>query len=309
MIDITLQNFESEMIKGSASQPVLLDSWAPWCGPCKARGPLLEKLETAYAGRFRLAKLNSDDQPEIAGQLSQMFGVRSSPFCVLCKDGQPGDGFGGARPESQVREFLDRHLESAPEPEPAPQLNTDADPEAALGLLRTAVTAHPDDDEARHKLLRALVAAGSVDEARRAYEPLKGRVMLDVRLSAVGQWLAACDAAAGARSAEALATAIDANKRDFAARLELAQTHFAAQRWTAAMDELLEIVIRDKAWNDETARKAYVAVLELMTKPAAAAMASQPAPKGALEIAGRDTTPKSDPVVDAYRRKLSMALN
>ena len=85
MIDITTQNLEAEVINASLQQPVLLDIWAPWCGPCKALGPALEKLETAYAGRFRLAKLNSDEQPEIAGQLSQMFGVRSIPFCVLFK--------------------------------------------------------------------------------------------------------------------------------------------------------------------------------------------------------------------------------
>ncbi len=89
MPDISLQNFESDLIAASMQQPVLLDIWAPWCGPCKALGPVLEKLETDYAGRFVLAKLNSDEQPEIAGQLSQMFGVRSIPFCVLFKGGQP----------------------------------------------------------------------------------------------------------------------------------------------------------------------------------------------------------------------------
>ena len=80
MLDITHQNFEAELINASMQQPVLLDIWAPWCGPCKALGPVLERLETAYAGRFSLAKLNSDEQPEIASQLSQMFGVRSIPF-------------------------------------------------------------------------------------------------------------------------------------------------------------------------------------------------------------------------------------
>ena len=93
MLDITLQNFEADLITASTRQPVLLDIWAPWCGPCKALAPVLEKLETSYGGRFVLAKLNSDEQPEIAGQLSQMFGVRSIPFCVLFKDGQPVDGF------------------------------------------------------------------------------------------------------------------------------------------------------------------------------------------------------------------------
>src|SRR5689334_17524374 len=117
MLDITHENLETELINASMRQPVLLDIWAPWCGPCKTLGPVLEKLETAYAGRFRLGKLNADEQPEIAAQLSQMFGVRSIPFCVLFKDGQPVDGFVGALPEGKVREFLDRHVPSAEEAE------------------------------------------------------------------------------------------------------------------------------------------------------------------------------------------------
>src|SRR5512137_3109779 len=112
MIDITLQNLETELIHASVRTPVLLDIWAPWCGPCKQLGPVLEKLEVAYAGRFRLAKLNSDEQPEIAGQLSQAFGVRSIPFCVLFDKGQPVDGFVGALPDAQVRQFLDKHVPS-----------------------------------------------------------------------------------------------------------------------------------------------------------------------------------------------------
>jgi len=131
--------------------------------------------------------------------------------------------------------------------------------------------------------------------------------MLDARLAACGLWLAACEKARGARSPEQLAAAIATNKRDFDARLELAQTHFAAQRFTQAMDELLEIVMRDKAWNDEAARKNYVAILELMSKPAPA-KAEAAAPKGTLEVAGKVTTASADPVLDQYRRKLSMAL-
>ena len=113
MIDITLQNFENDLLQDSMQQPILLDIWAPWCGPCKALGPMLEKLELAYEGRFKLAKLNSDDQPEIAGQLSQAFGVRSIPFCVMFHQGQPVDGFVGAIPESDIRAFLDKHVPGA----------------------------------------------------------------------------------------------------------------------------------------------------------------------------------------------------
>jgi len=140
-----------------------------------------------------------------------------------------------------------------------------------------------------------------------ANDSVAGKVMLDARLTACGLWLAACERAEQARSPQALADAIATNKRDFEARLELAQTHFAAQRFTQAMDELLEIVMRDKSWNDEAARKNYVAILELMGKPAPA-KAEAAAPKGTLEVAGKVAAAPSDPVVDQYRRKLSMAL-
>ena len=103
MIDITLQNLETDLIAASMQQPVLLDIWAPWCAPCKVLGPVLDTLEAAYGGRFKLAKLNSDDQPEISAQLSQAFGVRSIPFCVLFDQGQPVDGFVGALPEAKIR--------------------------------------------------------------------------------------------------------------------------------------------------------------------------------------------------------------
>ncbi len=312
-MDITIQNFEADLIHASMQQPVLLDIWAPWCGPCKALTPVLEKLEVAYAGRFKLAKLNADEQPDISGQLSQMFGVRSIPFCVLFKGGQPIDGFVGALPEEKLREFLDRHVPSADEAAAeedlalAEELMAEGDPESALEKLQEAVAIDPGNDTARYDYLRTLLAAGRVAEARRAFEPVASKVMLDARLSAAGHWITACEKAESARSADVLAAAISANRRDFDARFELAQTHFAAQRFTQAMDELLEIVMRDKAWNGELARKTYVAILELMGK-AAPAKVEATAPKGTLEVAGKVNTAPADPVVDQYRRKLSMAL-
>ena len=318
MTDITLQNFEADLIHASTQQPVLLDIWAPWCGPCRQLTPLLEKLEVAYAGRFKLAKLNSDDQPEIAGQLSQAFGVRSIPFCVMFAGGQPVDGFVGALPESQIREFLDRHVpgadEAAAEEEAAEgqALLAEGDPEAALAKLQAAVAMDPANDSARFEYLRALLLAGRIAEARRAFEPVveraSGLLPVDARLTAAGHWLDACEKAPKARPADVLAAAIAANRRDFDARFELAQTHFAAQRFTQAMDELLEIVMRDKAWRDELARKTYVAILELMSKPAPKPAAAAGEAKGTLEVTGKATVASADPLVDQYRRKLSMAL-
>ena len=313
MQDISIKNFEADLINASMQQPVLLDIWAPWCGPCKALGPLLEKVEVAYAGRFKLAKLNSDDEPDIAGQLSQMFGVRSIPFCVMFKGGQPVDGFVGALPESEIRAFLDKHVPSAADVEAEEDLNeaealmAEGDTDSALEKLQEAVAINPGNDVARNDYLRALLRVGRVAEARRAFDPVANKVIPDARLVACGHWLAACEAAPQARDVAALTAALATNKRDFDARFELAQSHFAAQRFTAAMDELLEIVMRDKTWRDELARKTYVAVLEIMAPPAPA-KAEAAAPKGTLELAGKVKVVAADPVVDAYRRKLSMAL-
>jgi putative thioredoxin len=312
MIDITLKNLETDLIQDSMRQPVLLDIWAPWCGPCRTLGPLLEKLETAYAGRFKLAKLNSDDQPEIAGQLSQAFGVRSIPFCVLFDKGQPVDGFVGALPEAQVREFLDRHVPSAEameaeaEAEAAEELAAEGDTEAALSRLQQAVAIDPANDAARFDYVKLLIERGQLAQARQAFAPVAGKQPADMRLAALGHWLDAFDAASKARPVEVLNAALEANRRDFDARFELAQLHFAAGRFTQAMDELLEIVMRQKDWRDDLARRTYVAILELMTKPPA--KAAGPEVKGALEVTGKAAAAPTDPLVDQYRRKLSMAL-
>ena len=316
MQDITRKNFEAELVNASLAQPVLLDIWAEWCGPCKALGPVLEKLETDYAGRFKLVKLDADAEPEIAQQLSQMFGVRSIPFCVLWLGGQPVDGFVGALPEAEVRKFLDKHVPSEEEQtaqeqlQEAGELLAEGDSDAAIDRLQAALATNPANDAARYDYLRALLAAGRVADARKAFDPVANAVIPDQRLAAAGRWLAAMEAAPSARPEGALAAAIAANKRDFDARFELAQTLFARNEYTRAMDELLEIVMRDKAWKDGLARKNYVAILEIMSKPAgAAAAAAAAAPKqGTLEVAGKIAATPADPVVDAYRRKLSMAL-
>ncbi len=313
MSDITIQNFEADLIQASMQQPVLLDIWAPWCGPCRTLGPLLEKVEAAYDGRFKLAKLNSDDQPEIASQLSQAFGVRSIPFCVLFKDGQPVDGFVGAVPEAQIREFLDRHvpsaqvLEAEEETAEAEALEADGDIDAALAKLQQALTTDPANDTARNDYVKLLIETGAIAAAREAWLPGAARALVDGRIAALGLWLDACEKAPGARSPQQLAAAIEANRRDFDARHELAQGLMAGGQFTEAMDALLEIVMRDKAWNGELARKTYVAILDLLTKPAAKPAAGEAA-KGALELTGRSAVAAGDPVVDRYRRKLSMAL-
>jgi putative thioredoxin len=312
MIDITLQNFEADLIQDSLRQPVLLDIWAPWCGPCRTLGPMLEKLETEYAGRFKLAKLNSDEQPEIAGQLSQAFGVRSIPFCVMFDQGQPVDGFVGALPEAQIRQFLDKHVPSEAEllaeaeTEAAAGLAAEGNADNALDRLQQAVAIDPGNDAVRCDYVKLLLEHGRTELAHQAYEPMASKAPLDARIAALGHWLSACEQAPALPSQDQLQTALSANKRDFDARFALAQRYFAASRFTEAMDELLEIIMRDKAWRDELARKTYVAILEIMAKPAPKANAAEA--KSTLEVTGKAAAAPADPVVDQYRRKLSMAL-
>ena len=149
MLDVTVQNFEAEVIEASMATPVLVDFWAPWCGPCKSLGPVLEKLETDYAGRFKLVKINSDNEQ----QLAAAFGIRSIPTCVLLVGGQPVDGFMGALPEGKVREFLDKHLPTEGEllaqadAQEAENLMEQGDSEAALAKLQEALAINPANDD------------------------------------------------------------------------------------------------------------------------------------------------------------------
>jgi putative thioredoxin len=241
--------------------------------------------------------------------------VRSIPFCVLFKGGQPVDGFVGALPEPEVRKFLDKHVPSADEQaadedvQAAEEALADGDTDVAIDRLQAALATNPGNDTVRYDYIRALLNAGHVGEAGKAYDAVAANPVLDARLVAAGHWIAALEAAPKARPRDTLAAAIAANKRDFDARFELAQVHFAKREFTQAMDELLEIVMRDKSWHDQLARKTYVAILQIMAKPVATPRADAAAPKqGALEIAGKALAQPSDPVVDAYRRKLSMAL-
>ncbi|MEP6719910.1 MAG: tetratricopeptide repeat protein [Variovorax sp.] len=301
MIDITLENFQSELIDGSMTTPVLLDIWAEWCGPCKQLGPVLEKLEADYAGRFTLAKLDADKVPQISQQLSQMFGVRSIPFCVMFKDGQPVDGFVGAIPAAEIRTFLDKHvaaaeaLEAVAEEEAAQDALAEGDTEGALEKLQHAVATDPANDDARFDYIKLLLQEGRDDDAKVAFAPVIGKTALVRRFDALQRWMDAIDFAAPATGAAPVLAELDAKiaaaKRDFQARFDRARLLMAAQQWPEAMDELLEILMRDKTWNEEVARKTYVAILEII-EPAKVKVAD-------------GQIPPVDPTVSTYRRRLS----
>lgn len=318
MINVTVANFEAEVIEASMHTPVLVDFWAPWCGPCKVIGPILEKLEADYGGRFRLVKIDSDQEQQIAG----MFGIRSIPTCVLMVGGQPVDGFMGALPEGQIRAFLDKHLPgedelaAQAEAEQAQQMLAEGDADTALDKLAQAVAQAPDNNDLRFELVKQYIGHGRFAEAAGALAPAMAQIPVQLRFEALAQWLNALEFVAndprGQWPLEKFDELIGQNKRDFETRFAKSRVLIAMGEWPGALDELLEIIMRDKKWDDEAPRKTYVGLLELMTPPRPK---SDPAAAGksagGIELAGKAMV-QEDPqaqLVSQYRRKLSMALN
>jgi len=318
MINVTAENFETEVIQASLSTYVLVDFWAPWCGPCKVIGPILEKLETEYAGRFNLVKIDSDQEQE----LSQAFGIRSIPTCVLMKGGKPVDGFMGALPEGKLREFLDKHIPSGDElqaeagAEEALDHLEAGDIDTALKRLADALATNPGNDDIRYDYAKLLIGSGHLNEAAAAVAPALAQIPVPLRFEALSQWLNAIEFVTtdprGRWPLEKFDELIAANKRDFETRFAKSRVLMVHNEWTAAMDELLEIIMRDRKWDGEAPRKTLVAILELLTPPkpkAGPEIAGKTA--GGIEIAGKATVQEDEQakLVSTYRRKLSMMLN
>ena len=292
MIDITTANFEKEVITASMSTPVLIDFWAPWCEPCKSLGPILEKVEADYAGRFKLVKVDSDQEQ----QLGAAFGIRSIPTCILMMNGQPVDGFTGALTEGKVKEFLDKHLPPAAEPAPEElAAEEDNSPQAVLERLQHAVAIDPTNDNARFDYVKQLLSLGRVDDAKVAFAPVIAQTSVVRRFDSLQRWMDAIDFAATSghwkREEAEFDAIIAADKRNFQARFDKARWLMTQLRWTRALDELLEILMRDKAWSDGLARKTYIAILDIMEAPKPKVADGQ--------------IPPEDPMVATYRRRLS----
>jgi putative thioredoxin len=236
--------------------------------------------------------------------------------------GKPVDGFTGALPASQVKAFLDKHLpsegelEAVAEADQAHELLEAGDTEAALAKLADALAADPGNDDTRYDYIKLLIELGQLTEAGALLEPKLKEIPRQLRFDALAWWMGAMMFVASSPYAAWTVAQFDEkialNKRDFDMRFAKARLLMALSHWTAAMDELLEIIMRDKKWQDEAPRKAFVAILELLTPPKPKASAQTPGKTaGGIEVLGKAAV-QEDPqaaLVSSYRRKLSMALN
>lgn len=270
IFDVTQTDFEEKVINASTQHPVLVDFWAPWCAPCKQLTPIIEKVVTEEKGRITLARINTDEQ----SQLAAIFAVRSLPTVMLIKNGQPVDGFMGAQPEAVIREWLAPHLEGI---EPAADGADDAEPsfaealspEQQLAAARDAIRAEPDQPELHLDLITALLAqpkpgADELLEAEHELDHLPANLAghdQAVRARAHIEFArVVADAAPSAELEARLAT----SAADHQARYQLAALQLLAGQTEAALDNLLEIMQRDRKWQDDQARKSLIAAFHLV---------------------------------------------
>jgi putative thioredoxin len=254
--DVTTATFATDVIQESRRQPVLVDFWAPWCGPCKQLAPVLEKVVNASGGKVKLVKMNIDDHPSIAGQL----GIQSIPAVIAFKNGQPVDGFMGAVPESQIQEFITRIAGKGAGPQIAEalaaaiQARESGDLQSAANLFDAVLAEQPDNIDALGGLADLLFEAGD----RAAVDELLAGVPDDKKdapaIAGIRAKIALADQAAALGDPVELERRLAANPNDHEARFDLAMIQNALGKRTEAADNLLAIVKADRTWRDDGAR-------------------------------------------------------
>ncbi len=263
--DATTASFEQGVIAASMQLPVIVDFWAPWCAPCKQLGPLLEKAVAAAGGAVRMAKVNIDENPELA----QALRIQSVPTVYAFFQGRPVDGFMGAVPESQIKGFISKLLAlSGGGANPINALLEQAKEALELGQTDIAqeiyaeiLDAEPAEPMARAGLARLALTAGDVDAARAILAGAPPEIAKHAEIVAAGTALDLAGQGKGGASRE-LAAKLQADPADHATRFDLAMAHYAEGNRESAVDELLDIVRRDRAWNEEGARKQLVKLFE-----------------------------------------------
>jgi putative thioredoxin len=253
VIDVGYENFQAEVLEGSRAQPVLLDFWASWCGPCKTLTPVLEKLAADYNGGFRLAKVDIDRWPELA----QAFGVQSVPTVVLIKQGQIADGFMGAQPEKLIRELLARQGVKPPRDllAAAREAQAGGDSEGAVALLREHLELNPEDVPARAKLAHVLALLGDVEGAELELSQLTEEELGQESAAAARKLLAAREKEIDLGPLEA---ALRAQPESIPAQLALGRALLESGAHERALELLFAAAQRDLRFDDSAPRKALL---------------------------------------------------
>ncbi|UNK57938.1 thioredoxin [Pseudoxanthomonas daejeonensis] len=255
VVDITTDTFETEVLQKSMQTPVLVDFWATWCGPCKSLTPVLEKLAGEYGGAFVLAKVDVDKEQQIAAA----FQIRSVPSVFLLVGGQPVDAFQGALPEGQLRQFLQQHgIEPAAVQDEAPVELAPLDPHAEVVRLRQAADAEPEKDELKLDLALALLKTGAAAEATQLLDALPANLATDDRAVRARARLGFAALLKDAPPAAVLEQAIAANEADLKARHLLAVHHLVGGDAAAGLEQLIEMLRRDRTYEDGLPKKALI---------------------------------------------------
>ncbi len=264
VFDATEQNFEADVIRASLTTPVLVDFWATWCGPCKTLTPILEKVVASYAGKVKLAKVDTDAQM----QLASVFGIRSLPTVVLVKDGQMVDGFMGALPESAVREFLDRHLGAAAavadEELPAEAAAPVETPEQTIARLQQEIALAPDKAELKLDLAQAYMRAGLADAASTELDALPANLAEDAKARRLRDQLDFARALKDAPDQATLRARLAKDPADHSARDLLGVRLLIEGDAAAGLEEFLHILRTQRGWNDGQAKKRLIAAFNTL---------------------------------------------